>query len=154
MIFRAAAAAIVAVLTGAIVFGQAGAEENRFRFPEGFEKGVHYATVKRGNIVEELFTSQAAVDAAKAGQPLPAGTVITMTDTRDGMLYRYIVMEKGEGWGQDVSAESRTGDWQFQWFNPDKTVNSAANMARCQSCHVSQSGNDFVWTYDRMKSNP
>ena len=34
-------------------------------FPAGYEDGVHYATVKRGNITEELFTSRTAIDAVK-----------------------------------------------------------------------------------------
>jgi hypothetical protein len=44
------------------------------KFPENYAEGVHYATVKRGNITEELFTTRAAIDAVKKGQPLPSGT--------------------------------------------------------------------------------
>lgn len=151
---RSSGVFVATVLVAIGLHGSAGAEENRVRFPDGFEKGVQYATVNRGNITEELFTSQEAIDAAKAGKPLPDGTVITMTDSRDGALYRYVVMEKGAGSGADLPASQRTGDWQFQWFTPDRAVNTAESMVRCQSCHLSQSSNDFVWTYDRMKSHP
>ena len=40
-------------------------------FPEKYAQRVHYATVKRGNITEELFTSRAAIEdklAHKIGQ--------------------------------------------------------------------------------------
>lgn len=131
---------------------RAGAEDNRVRFPESFESGVHYATVRRGNIVEELYTSREAIDAVKNGRPIPDGTVIAMTDTRDGRLYRYVVMQKGQGWGSDVPPQQRTGDWQFQWFNPDRTVKADESLARCHSCHQSQASQDFVFTLDRMRN--
>jgi hypothetical protein len=153
-ILTSASLAALAVGGFALIGFTASAEENRVKFPNGYESGVHYATVKRGNITEELFTSSDAIAAAKAGEALPNGTVITMTDSRDGKLYRTIVMQKGNGWGSDVPEERRTGDWQFQWFNPDKTVNVSESMGRCQSCHQSQASNDFVWTYDRMRSHP
>ena len=49
-------------------------------FPEGFDKGVLYTTVDRADNKQyrELYTSQAAVDAAKKGEPMPDGTVITL----------------------------------------------------------------------------
>jgi hypothetical protein len=131
----------------------ANAEDNLVKFPDGFESGVHYATVNRGSITEELFTSPEAITAAKAGQPMPDGTVITMTDSRNGELYRYVVMQKGKGWGDAFSPDRRTGDWQFQWFNPDKSVRVSENLGRCQSCHQSQSENDFVYTYGRMAAH-
>jgi hypothetical protein len=122
------------------------------KFPENFAEGVHYATVKRGNITEELFTSRAAIDAVKEGQPLPSGTVITMEDYRDGKLFRYIVMEKRSGWGAEYPPEKRNGEWEFQAFNADKSVNRSENLDRCFACHKGQAQNDFVFTLDRMKT--
>ena len=115
---------------------------------------AHYATVKRGNITEELFTSRAAVEAAKSDQPLPGGTVITLLDYRDGQLFRYVVMEKRAGWGADYPPEKRTGEWEFQAFNADKSVNRSENLDRCFACHKGQEKQDFVFTLDRMKSAP
>src|SRR4051812_4371482 len=77
---------------------RAGSEEVKFR--ESHADGVHYATVERGNIKEDIFTSRATIEAVKAGQPIPSGTVITLVDHRDGKLFRYVVMEKRVGWGQ------------------------------------------------------
>jgi hypothetical protein len=110
---------------------------------------VHYATVKRGNITEELFTSRTAIDAVKKGQPIPSGTVITMEDYRDGKLFRYIVMEKRTGWGAEYPPDKRNGEWEFQAFNDDKSVNHSENLDRCFACHK---GQGFVFTLDRMKS--
>jgi hypothetical protein len=123
-------------------------------FPERYAEGVHYATVNRGNIREELFTSRAAVDAVKSGQPLPSGTEITMEDYRDGKLFRYVVMEKRTGWGADYPPEKRNGEWEFQAFNVDKTVNRNETLDRCFACHKGQATQDFVFTRDRMKNAP
>jgi Cytochrome P460 len=121
-------------------------------FPERYRGGVHYATVKRGNITEELFTSRAAIDSVQKGQPIPSGTVITMEDYRDGKLLRYVVMEKRTGWGHEYPPEKRNGEWEFQAFNADKSVNRSENLDRCFTCHKGQAQNDFVFTLDRMKT--
>ena len=127
---------------------------DRVVFPDGYAGGVHYATVKRGNITEALFTSRAAIDAVKSGQPVPSGTVITMEDYRDGKLFRYVVMEKRTGWGAGYPPEKRNGEWEFQAFNADTSVNRNENLDRCFACHKGQERQDFVFTLDRMKSAP
>ncbi len=78
------------------------------------------------------------MEAVKAERPIPAGTHFVLVDYRDGDLYRYFVMEKGDGFGADYDERRRTADWQFQWFWPDKSINMNENTARCQSCHRSQ----------------
>lgn len=141
---------VVAAVTGLSVAGAIAARDNVV-FPDRYAEGVHYATVKRGNITEELYTSRAAIDAAKAGQPLPSGTVITMEDYRAGKLFRYIVMEKRTGWGADYPDDKRNGEWEFQSFNPDKSVNRGENLDRCFACHKGQASNDYVFTLERLK---
>jgi cytochrome P460 len=133
---------------------QALAAGDRVALPGGYATGVHYATVKRGNITEELFTSRATIAAVKSGQPVPSGTVITMEDYRDGKLFRYVVMEKRTGWGADYPPDKRNGEWEFQAFNADKSVNRNENLDRCFACHKGQERQDFVFTLDRMKSAP
>ena len=122
------------------------------QFPANFETGVHYATVNRGTIKQDLYTSRAAIDAVKTGQPLPSGTVITLVDSRDGKLFRYVAMEKRTGWGADYPEDNRNGEWEFQAFNADRSVNRNETLDRCFGCHKSQAGNDFVFTRDRMKA--
>ena len=124
------------------------------KFPESFESGVRYATVERGNIKEDIFTSREAVEAVKRGESLPSGTVITLVDYRDGKLFRYVVMEKRSGWGSQYPESKRNGEWEYQAFNADKSVNRNENLDRCFSCHKSEAANDFVFTLDRMKTTP
>jgi hypothetical protein len=135
----------------AVAIGQAYAGGDKVKFPENHADGVHYATVNRGNIREELFTSREAINAVKNGKAIPGGTVITLVDYRDGKLFRYVVMEKRTGWGTDYPPEKRNGEWEYQAFNADKSVNANETLDRCFSCHMSQAANDFVFTLDRMK---
>lgn len=134
------------------VDGKAEAGGEKVAFPDGFEKGVHYTTVNRGGIREELFTSRAAIDAVKNGKPIPSGTVIMLVDYREGSIYRYVVMEKRAGWGSEYPPERRNGEWEFQAFNADKSVNRSENLERCFACHKSQAANDFVFTLGDMKA--
>jgi hypothetical protein len=144
-------AIVLGFAAAAVMASQVRAARDLVKFPNGYDGGVHYTTVTRGNIRVEIFATPAAIEAAKKGQPLPSGTVITMEDYRDGELLRYIIMEKRAGWGAEYPPELRNGEWEFQAFNADKTVNETENVARCFSCHKSQSAQDFVFTAGRMK---
>ena len=144
-------AIVLQVFAGA---GTARAGGDLVAFPERFAEGVLYATVQRGNITEHIYTSRTAIDAVKNRLAIPGGTVITMADYRDGKLFRYVVMEKRAGWGAGYPAEKRNGEWEFQAFNADKTVNRGENLDRCFACHKGQEQHDFVFTLDRMKAAP
>jgi fermentation-respiration switch protein FrsA (DUF1100 family) len=107
-------------------------------------------TVRRGDVTEHIMTTPEAIDAVKKGQPIPDGTHFVLVDYRDGKVHRYFVMQKGNGWGNDYEENRRTDDWQFQWFWADKSVNMEENTARCQSCHSSRSGQNFLYTSDAL----
>lgn len=128
---------------------QVHAEANRVKFPE-LDQLVHYTTVKRGNVTEHILTTREAMNAVRNGQPIPNGTHVVLADHRDGKIYRYFVMEKGDGFGADYDDRRRTDNWQFQWFWPDKSVNMSENTARCQSCHRSQAGSEYLYTGYRI----
>ncbi len=145
-------ATVLALALAATLARQARAGGELVKFPEDYAEGVLYATMKRGNTYEEIFARREAIDAAKNGQPLPSGTVITLVGYRDGELFRYVVMEKRTGWGAEYPPEKRNGEWEFQAFNADKSVNRNENLDRCFSCHKSQADRDFVFTFDEMKS--
>lgn len=127
------------------------AEPNRVTFPKELDRLVHYTTVKRGDSTEHMLTTQDAIDAVRYGREIPAGTHVVLVDYRDNKVFRYFVMEKGQGWGADYDARRRTGDWQFQAFKPDRTINLAENTARCQSCHQSQASQQFMYTFGDLR---
>ena len=54
--------------------------------------------------------------------------------------------------GCRVPAEKRNGEWEYQAFNADKSVNDKEGLNRCFSCHKTKEQQDFVFTFDQMKS--
>jgi hypothetical protein len=121
------------------------------KFPENYDKGVLYTTVTRGNTYEELYTSREAIEAVQNGEPIPSGTVITLEIYEDEELDRIFVMEKRNGWADQNTSEMSNGDWQYQEFTEDGSVNEEADIGRCFSCHANQERDDYVNTLDEMK---
>ena len=69
------------------------AETNAVTFPP-LEQLEHYTTVRRGVTREHMLTSRAALDAIKAGQPVPTGTHVVLVDYQSDVLHRYLVAQK------------------------------------------------------------
>jgi plastocyanin len=157
--------AAFAAVSGAIApIAAAQAGGDNVKFPEGFEKGTQYATVDRYDIKQyrELFSTPAAVEAVRAGKPIPSGTVLTLVQYKaqvdgsgnplkdaqgrflKGDLVAYAVMEKRTGWGGEYPDDIRNGEWEYQAFNADKTVNDKANLKACFQCHKPHERQDFV----------
>jgi hypothetical protein len=173
-----AAVAAALVLAGAsAVLAQAPPQlrviGEKVKFPENFANGVLYATVNRADNKQfrELFVSTpAAIEAARNDEPLPDGTVLALVQYRarldevgnpvkgpdghfvKGELFAYTVMEKRAGWGADVPDEVRNGDWLYQAFTPDRTPNEKTNLIACFQCHKPLDKQDFVFSYDRLKT--
>jgi len=166
-------APIAAALIGAAVLAigsQVRAGGDKVVYPDGFDKGVLFTTVDRADVKQfrEFYTSQAAIDAAKKGQPLPSGTVITMVQWKakldaqgkpekgadghfvKGELNGYAVMEKRTGWGAEYADNLRNGEWEYQAFTPAKAVNTAAKLNTCFECHLPKKSDDYVFLYGKM----
>ena len=145
---------------------------DKVAFPENHAAGVLFTTVDRADNKQfrEFYTSAAALDAAKKGEPLPSGTVITMLQyaakldaqgnpEKDasgrfikGNLIGYAVMEKRAGWGGEYPDNVRNGEWEYQAFKADKSVNTGANLSACFNCHKPLDKQDYVYLYDKMKT--
>jgi hypothetical protein len=167
-----ATVASVATLAAFTVMGPVCAGGDKVTFPENYEAGVLFTTVDRrdNRQFREFYTSAAALEAAKKGEPLPDGTVITMLQyaakldaqgdpEKDangrfikGNLMGYAVMEKHTGWGTEYPDNVRNGEWEYQSFKADKDVNSAANLNTCFTCHKPLDKQDYVYLYEKMKA--
>src|SRR5687768_9203790 len=136
--------AVATALAGACVGfvaadARAGAE--LVLFPENYASGVLYTTVDRADNKQyrELYASSAAaIEAAKKGEPLPSGTVLTLVQYAAKLdaqgnpekdangrfikdkLIGYTVMEKRTGWGAEYPDDVRNGDWEYRAFKADK----------------------------------
>jgi Cytochrome P460 len=141
-------------------------------FPENYAKGVLYTTVDRPDNKQfrELYSTPEAIEAIKAGKPIPSGTVLTMVQYKalltaagdpqkdangrfiKGPLIGYAVMEKRDGWGTEYSDDIRNGEWEYQAFKADKSVNDKAVLKNCFTCHKPLDKQDFVFSFETMKN--
>ena len=166
-----AVAAGLGGLTGLLIGAQVQAGGDLVKFPEDWAKGVMYGTVDRydNKQYRELWSTPAAVEAARKGEQVPSGTVLTLvqykaqvdaqgTPVKDangrfvkGDLVAYTVMEKRAGWGAEYKDDIRNGEWEYQVFGPDKKVNDKANLTACFQCHKPHAGQDFVISLASLK---
>lgn len=141
-------------------------------FPENYAKGVLYTTVDRADNKQyrELYSTPEAIAALKAGKAVPSGTVLTLVQYKakldaagnpekdangrfiKGELVAYTVMEKRDGWGTEYGDDIRNGEWEYQAFKADKTVNDKAKLANCFTCHKPLDKQDFVFSFEAMKN--
>jgi plastocyanin len=137
---------------------------NKLAYPEGWDKGVMYGTVDRYDTKQyrEFYGPAEAVKAAREGKPIPYGTVLTLAayaakldaagvplkDANGRFIKDRLVavnsMQKGQGYGADIPAEIRNGDWIYQSFTPDGKVNDKANLTACFQCHLPFAKDDYL----------
>ena len=167
-----AAIAAVAGLSLALAL-QARAGGDKVAFPEDFAKGALYTTVDRPDNKQyrELYvTPPSALDAAKKGEPLPSGTVLTMVQyaakldaagnpekDANGRFIKtnvvgYTVMEKRTGWGAEYPESQRNGEWEYQAFKADKTPTPRPTSPPASTATSRSDKQDFVFSYDRLKA--
>jgi len=168
--FAFAITAAASAAFGLAVAARAGGD--LVKFPENYDKGVLYAIVDRADNKQyrELYAPAAAIEAAKAGKPLPDGTVLTLVQYNalldaagnpqknaegrfiKGVRIGYTAMEKRAGWGAEYPDTQRNGEWEYQAFAADRTVNAKANLTACFACHKPYDKQDYVFSYDQMKA--
>jgi hypothetical protein len=61
-------------------------------------------------------------------------------------------MEKRAGWGAEYPDDIRNGEWEYQAFKADKTPNDKAVLKNCFTCHKPYDKQDFVFSFDKMKT--
>ena len=164
--------AIVALAAGLAATATVRAAGDKVAFPQDYARGVLYWVQDRpaNKQVREYYTSQAAIDAAKAGAPMPNGTVITVVQYNtqndaagnpvkdaNGRFIKtdirgYTAMEKRAGWGAEYPADKRNGEWEYQTFTVAKAANATADLGACFTCHKKQEMTDFVFSYDNLKA--
>jgi cytochrome c553 len=103
--------------------------------------------------VRYYYANKAAVEAAKAGKPLPNGAVLfaevysaKLDDAKNPVknaegkfeadkLIFYTAMARDAGWGKDIPDMLRNEDWNYAVFTPDKKHRAGVNQAECLACH-------------------
>jgi hypothetical protein len=162
----------LAIMGGILLSAGVEAGGENVVFPENYAKGVLYTTVDRADNKQyrELYVTPEAIAALKAGKAIPSGTVITLVQYKalltaagdpqkdangrfiKGPLIGYAVMEKRDGWGAEYPDDVRNGEWEYQAFKADKSVNDKANLKACFTCHKPLDKQDFVFSFDKLKA--
>jgi cytochrome c553 len=135
-------------------------------FPDDYKQSfVKYHTINfpATRQVRYYFANKAAVNAAKAGRPLPAGSYLfaevyaAKLDAnkqpvmgKDGFfepekLLIFTAMQSGEGWGKDFPDMLRNADWNYAIFSTDKQ-HRPINQAECLGCHKPLDNVSYVFT--------
>ena len=160
------AVAMLAVMT------QVRAGGDKVAFPVNYAQGVLYTSHDLAEEKEfrEFYITPAAMAAARAGEPLPNGTVITLARydvRRDGngnpvkdaggrfiksALKAFRVMEKGIGWGAEYPADLRNGEWEYQAFLPGGQIDQQVDLKTCLQCHRNGDAANFMFTADQLKA--
>ena len=135
-------------------------------FPDDYKKSfVKYHTINfpATRQVRHYYANKAAVDAAKAGRPLPAGSYLfaevyaAKLDAnkqpvmgKDGFfepekLLLFTAMQSGAGWGKDFPDMLSNADWNYAIFTTEKQ-HRPINQAECLACHKPLDDVSYVFT--------
>jgi cytochrome c553 len=127
---------------------------SRMAFPAGFPAGFTlYQTVTEESGVAERWANAAALAAARAGRPLPDGSVIVVVNrpAAGAEPSGYAAMEARAGWAESIPALLRNGNWDFAVFDALRARNDRLNQASCLACHRAQAANSHVFTLAELR---
>lgn len=131
-------------------------------FPQGFT-AYHSEQVAEQKLVSRSYVNAIGLAAARAGKPLPDGTIILVVSYaakldaagqpiagKDGAWQvdkpvSYSGMEARAGWGKDLPELLRNGTWQYNLFTADKQPRTELNHAACLACHKPAAATSFVF---------
>jgi hypothetical protein len=91
-----------------------------------------------------LYNAQLDAD----GNPVK-GPRWALRQSRSARLRRH---GKAQGVGTDYPEDKRNGEWEYRAFKADKTPNEQINLGVCFDCHRPQAKQDYVHSYDNLKT--
>jgi cytochrome c553 len=140
-------------------------------FPEDYKTSfTKYATINFPDRkqVRYHYANVVALRAAKAGKPLPDGSVLfvevysTKLDAdnkplmgADGFFVAdkiayYGAKARQAGWGKDFPEMLRNEDWNYAVFTPQKQHRPGVNQAECLACHKPLEKVSYTFTLKQL----
>src|SRR5258708_6877460 len=140
-------------------------------FPEGYKESfVKYHTISfpATKQVRYYYANKAAVAAAKAGKPLPDGSVlfaevyaaklgadgkpVTGGDGQfeAGKLVAYTTMARDAGWGHHIPEMLPNQSCKYARFATDKQHRPGVNQAECLGCHKPLDKVSYTFTLKQL----
>ena len=140
-------------------------------FPEGYKESFtkyHTISFPATRQVRYYYANKAAVAAAKAGKPLPDGSVLFAevyaaklgADGKPAMggdghfvadkLVVYTAMAREAGWGKDIPEMLRNENWNYAIFTTNKQHRPGVNQAECLGCHKPLDNVSYTFTLKQL----
>lgn len=140
-------------------------------FPEGYKDTFtkyHTINFPATRQVRYYYANKAAVQAAKAGKPVPDGAYMlaevhaAKLDAggkpvmgADGYFVAdkplfYTAMAREAGWGKDIPAMLKNEDWNYAVFTLDRKHRPGVNQAECLACHKPLDGTSYLFTLKEL----
>jgi cytochrome c553 len=129
---------------------------SRMSFPANFPAGfTRYQSATEDGTTTERYANDIAIAAARAGRPLPDGSIIigVNRNAASGAINSYSGMEARVGWGAAVPALLRNANWDYALFNAERARNERLNQAPCLACHQPQASNSFVFSLPALRAH-
>jgi cytochrome c553 len=141
-------------------------------FPEGYKESFvkyHSLNFPATKQVRYYYANKAAVDAAKAGKPLPDGSYLfaevfsakvdgagNPVKGADGFFVAekplfFTAMQTGAGWGDAIPEALRNGNWNYAVFTLDKKPRPI-NQAECLACHKPLDNVSYTFTLKELSA--
>jgi cytochrome c553 len=121
---------------------------SRMTFPASFPKEFvmyHEELGADQTPTKRAFVNRTALTAARAGKPLPSGSIILVENHNAEGQVSYAAMETRSGWGAGIPEILRNGDWSYALFDAQKQLRANFNYARCLACHKPQAPSSYVF---------
>lgn len=140
-------------------------------FPEGYQSTyVKYHTINfpATRQVRHYYANPTAAEAARAGRPLPDGSVLLAevysakldADGKpitgaDGFyapdkLLVYTAMAREAGWGEDIPDMIRNENWNYAIFTAARQYRPGVNHAECLACHKPLDRASYTFTIKEL----
>ena len=145
--------------------------KNGVRFPENYKATFtkyHTINFPATRQVRYYYANAAALQATKAGKPLPDGSMLFAevyaakldADKKplmggDGFfvadqLVAYTAMAREAGWGKEIPDMLRNEDWNYAVFTTAKQQRPGVNQAECLACHKPLDQTSYTFTLKQL----
>ena len=141
------------------------------KVPDDYKSYTKYHTINfpATKQVRYYLANKVAVDAARAGRPLPNGSYLLAEvyaakldaggnpiKGADGFFEAdkplfFTAMAREAGWGKDIPPMLRNEDWNYAIFSLDKQ-HRPINHAECLGCHVPLNNASYTFTLKQLSS--
>ena len=130
-------------------------QKSPMTFPAGFPSGFtvyRTETDAATKTTSKSYANAAAITAAKANKPLPAGSAIVVVTQEGDKPPSYSAMEIRSGWGKPIPPLLANGDWAYNLFDAQMKPRADLNQAFCLACHKPAAASSYVFKLDLLRA--